>query len=100
MITGDVIFDLPFYNAKGILTGGDIYGPRYRIAKIAVEQEPEEEGGESSSQDFFEVCIWNASTCYEKTPEEMITRKTFSFDAEGREAVLAWLNEMIPEKKM
>ena len=23
MITGDVIFDLPFYNAKGILTGGD-----------------------------------------------------------------------------
>ena len=100
MITGEVIFDLPFYNAKGILTGGDIYGPRYRIAKIAVEQEPEEEGGEPSSQDFFEVCIWNASTCYEKTPEEMITRKTFSFDAEGREAVLAWLNEMIPEKKL
>ena len=28
VITGDVIFDLPFYNAKGILTGGDIYGPR------------------------------------------------------------------------
>lgn len=22
VITGDVIFDLPFYNAKGILTGG------------------------------------------------------------------------------
>ena len=37
MITGDVIFDLPFYNAKGILTGGDIYGPRYRIAKLTVE---------------------------------------------------------------
>lgn len=98
MITGDVIFDLPFYNAKGILTGGDIYGPRYRIAKITVEQEAEE-GSEPVSEDFFEVCVWHASTCYEKTPEDMITRKTFPFDAGGREAVLAWLNEVIPEKK-
>ena len=65
MITGDVIFDLPFYNAKGILTGGDIYGPRYRIAKLTVEHEPVEEGGETTSENFFEVCIWHASTCYE-----------------------------------
>ena len=91
MITGDVIFDLPFYNAKGILT-------RYRIAKLTVEHEPVEEGGETTSENFFEVCIWHASTCYEKTPEEQITRKIFPFDAEGREAVLAWLNEQIPER--
>lgn len=98
VITGDMIFDLPFYNAKGILTGGDIYGPRYRIAKLTVEHEPVEEGGETTSENFFEVCIWHASTCYEKTPEEQITRKTFPFDAEGREAVLAWLNEQITER--
>lgn len=53
MITGDVIFDLPFYNAKGILTGGDIYGPRYRIAKLTVEHEPVEEGGETTSREFL-----------------------------------------------
>ena len=46
MITGEKIFDLPFYNAKGILTGGDVFGPRYRIAKLTVEEAPEEEGGE------------------------------------------------------
>ena len=93
MITGDKIFDLPFYNAKGILTGGDIYGPRYRIAKLTVEHEPEEEGGEGKKEDFFDVSVWHASTCYEKTPEELITRKRFPFDAEGREAMLKWLNE-------
>lgn len=32
VITGDVIFDLPFYNAKGILTGGVLLDLRYRIA--------------------------------------------------------------------
>ena len=37
MITGEKIFDLPFYNAKGILTGGDVFGPRYRIAKLTVQ---------------------------------------------------------------
>ena len=43
MITGEKIFDLPFYNAKGILTGGDVFGPRYRIAKLTVEEAPEKE---------------------------------------------------------
>lgn len=99
MITGDKIFDLPFYNAKGILTGGDIYGPRYRIAKLTVEHEPAEEGGEAEKEDFFDVSVWQAATCYEKTPEELITKKQFPFDAEGREAMLAWLNEVIPENR-
>lgn len=99
MVTGEKIFDLPFYNAKGILTGGDIYGPRYRIAKITVEEAPEEEGGEGTKTDYFDVCVWNAGTCFEKTPEECKTYKRFPFDAEGREAVITWLNEQIPEKQ-
>ena len=51
-----------------------------------------------SSENFVAVWLWQASTCYEKTPEVHFTRKTFPFDAEGREAVLAWLNEQIPER--
>ena len=99
MITGEKIFDLPFYNAKGILTGGDVFGPRYRIAKLTVEEAPEEEGGEGTKSDYFDVCVWDGSTCYEKTPEENRTHRQFPFDADGREAVIAWLNEQIPEKQ-
>lgn len=93
MITGDVIFDLPYYDAGGIFTGGNIYGPRYRIAKITIEQEPETEGGEAETKKLFQVHIWNGSTCFEKTPEELFRERTFPFDAQGRESVLAWLNE-------
>ena len=99
MITGEKIFDLPFYNAKGILTGGDVFGPRYRIAKLTVEEAPEEEGGEGTKTDYCDVGVCDGSTCYEKTPGENRTHRQFPFDADGREAVIAWLNEQIPEKQ-
>lgn len=37
--------------------------------------------------------VWPQPSCYEAAPEEIRTRRDFSFTEEGRLTALAWLNE-------
>lgn len=81
MVEKEKILTLPFYSYKGIFTGSD-EGIRYRIAKISEED-----------VDMFEVYVWREPYGFEATPKEEMEKQTFAFTEEGKEELVAWLNQ-------
>ena len=92
MVKEEDILNFNFFVYKGILTGSS-KDFRYRIKKDAVKK------GEEEEETVLRVWCWKGLYCFEKTPEEEIRVKDFSFDEEGRKQAILWLNEMEKEIK-
>lgn len=76
---------------------GSHRGMRFRIARNPMEDvalAPPEKKGDA----VFEAIIWPEPFCFEATPEDKKTRKTFPFDIEGKEQMIAWLNEQYEKR--
>ncbi len=71
---------------------GSHKGMRFRIARDPMDDvslvSPEEKG-----EAEFEVIIWPEPFCFEVTPDEQKTSHKFPFTLEGKEQMVAWLNE-------
>ena len=95
-ITAKTILPFQFYTYKQPFTGS-CQGMRYRI--VRQEEQPEKaeaeaaEGTEAKPVPYFLASVWKEPYAYEHTPPEEIENKRFSFDEEGYQQVLAWLNE-------
>lgn len=71
---------------------GSHRGMRFRLARNPMEDvflTPPDKKGEA----VFEATVWPEPFCYEVTPDEQKTTRTFPFDMEGKEQMVAWLNE-------
>lgn len=71
---------------------GSHRGMRFRLARDPMEDcaltPPEKK-----SPAVFEAIIWPEPFCFEATDESEKIRATFPFDMEGKEQMIAWLNE-------
>lgn len=71
---------------------GSHRGMRFRLARNPMEDvallSPDKKGDA-----VFEAVVWPEPFCYEMTPEEKKTAKSFPFNMEGKEQMVAWLNE-------
>lgn len=90
MVKEEDVLNFNFFVYKGIFTGSS-KDFRYRIKKDTIKKEEEET--------VLRTWCWEGPYCFEKTPEEEIRVKDFSFDEEGRRQAIAWLNEMEQELK-
>ncbi len=80
------------YYEHGQAYMGSHRGMRFRLAREPMEDVallPEEKKGDA----VFEATIWPEPFCYEMTPNEKKTTATFPFNMEGKEKMIAWLNE-------
>lgn len=71
---------------------GSHRGMRFRLARNPMEDcflTPPDKKGEA----VFEAIIWPEPYCFEATPDALKTTATFPFDVEGKEKMVAWLNE-------
>lgn len=57
---------------------GSMKGMRYRVIR---------------EEEIFRAAVYPEPYCYEATPEDKKIRKEFPFTEQGREEVIAWLNE-------
>jgi len=69
---------------------GSLKGMRYRLHKKQIEE---------SDDTVIEVCIWPQPFSYAATADEEKEYKDFSFDEEGRLAIVEWLNSKYEEEK-
>lgn len=77
---------LPYVN-RSVYTGS-YQGMRYRLKKSAKEEEVS-----------LEAVIYPEPRCFEATPEEEKTFRNFSFDQNGFDEAVAWLNEEYEKQK-
>lgn len=89
MVKEQDILNFNFFAYKGIFTGSS-KDFRYRMKKDTVKKGEDEET-------VLRAWCWKGLYCFDKTPEEIIQVKDFSFDEEGRKQAIAWLNEMEQE---
>ncbi len=71
---------------------GSHRGMRFRLARDPMDDvflTPPEKKGEA----VFQAIVWPEPFSFEMTPEEQKTMRTFPFDPEGKEQMVAWLNE-------
>lgn len=71
---------------------GSHRGMRFRIARDPMDDvalTPADKKGDAE----FLVIIWPEPYCYEATPDEQKTIMRFPFTVEGKERMVAWLNE-------
>lgn len=71
---------------------GSHRGMRFRLNRDPMEDvalTPADKKGEA----VFSATIWPEPFCFEKTPDEQKTTKPFAFDMQGKEEMIAWLNE-------
>ena len=69
---------------------GSFQGMRYRIEKQEADNEPT----------VLKTTIWPQPFCFDKTPDEKKSEKTFEFSPEGLAQAVNWLNDRyISEKK-
>lgn len=71
---------------------GSHRGMRFRLARNPMENcflTPADKKGEA----VFEAVVWPEPYCFEKTQDELKTMAEFPFDEEGKEQMIAWLNE-------
>lgn len=71
---------------------GSHRGMRFRLSRNPMDDvalAPPDKKGEA----VFEAIIWPEPFCFEATPDEQKTTQTFPFDEEGKEQMIAWLNE-------
>lgn len=79
MITNDDILNMNFYQKEKFT--GSYRGMRYLIKK------------DSEDGDVFRVTNWPGPYNFATTDDTKKTTATFPFTPEGKEAVVAWLNE-------
>lgn len=71
---------------------GSHRGMRFRLARNPMEDvalKPQDQKGEA----VFEAVVWPEPFCYEATSDDKKVTATFPFDTEGKEQMIAWLNE-------
>lgn len=86
---------------------GSFHGMRYRIekAEIPLENASEENADTENkkkpeTQTVLKTFIWPQPFCFDKTPDEQKSEKSFEFTSEGLAQAVDWLNERyVNEKK-
>lgn len=71
---------------------GSHRGMRYRIARDPMDDvalAPPDKKGEAA----FEIIIWPEPFSFDATEDDKKTKKNFPFTIEGKEEMIAWLNE-------
>lgn len=71
---------------------GSHRGMRFRLARNPMEDvalKPQDQKGAA----VFEAVVWPEPFCYEVTPDEKKVTAAFPFSMEGKEQMIAWLNE-------
>ncbi|MDO5423070.1 MAG: hypothetical protein Q4F41_05030 [Eubacteriales bacterium] len=81
MIEIKAIMSLPFLKKERFT--GSYQGMQYRLEKAG---------------DELRATVFSGPYCFDKTPEEKKVSAMFSFDAEGLDAAIAWLNSRYEEK--
>lgn len=104
MITSDDILNMNFYKKEKFT--GSYQGMRYLIKKDAIPAAPSDSTGADASPadapamtDVFRVTIWPGPYNFASTDDDKKTSATFPFTPEGKEAVVAWLNEQWQSRK-
>ncbi|MDK2807573.1 MAG: hypothetical protein PWP24_306 [Clostridiales bacterium] len=73
---------------KEVYTGSK-KGMRYRLERIG------------EKPDFqIKVSVWPEPFCFDKTEETKITSQIFSFDEDGKNQIVDWLNEIYTAKQI
>ena len=89
MIKESDILSLNYYN-YGQPFSGSCQGMRYRLIKR--EQEQQEDG--TVIPPVLHVTVWPEPFSFENTDRALMKEKDFEFSGEGKEAAVAWLNDM------
>ena len=76
MIKKETFMPIQFFKKEAFT--GSMKGMRYRVA----------ESGEE-----LEAVVYPGPYCYEVTPQEQKTRKTFPFSQEGIDQAVDWIND-------
>lgn len=106
MITSDDILNMNFYKKEKFT--GSYQGMRYLIKKDAVPDESSDSApamtGDSlkdapAMTDVFRVTIWPGPYNFASTDDDKKTSATFPFTPDGKDAVVAWLNEQWQSRK-
>lgn len=104
MITSDDILNMNFYKKEKFT--GSYQGMRYLIKKDAVPDEPSDSAPADASPedapamvDVFRVTIWPGPYNFASTDDDKKTSATFPFTPDGKDAVVAWLNEQWQNRK-
>ncbi|MBP3489447.1 MAG: GNAT family acetyltransferase [Roseburia sp.] len=104
MITNDDILNMNFYKKEKFT--GSYQGMRYLIKKDAIPAAPSDSAGADAPPadapamtDVFLVTIWPGPYNFASTDDDKKTSATFPFTPEGKEAVVAWLNEQWQSRK-
>lgn len=71
---------------------GSYQGMRYRLKKETAVSEGEEE------KEVIRAVIWPEPFAFSNTPEEKKEQEDFSFDQEGLEKAVEWLNHKYEEE--
>ena len=77
------------YYTYGQPFSGSYEGMRYRVER----QFDKDEQGKDTGDPYFAAAVWPEPFCYEVTDQEKIERKRFPFSEEGKDQLIAWLNE-------
>lgn len=94
MIQDTDIYGVNYFRYGEAFYGSDT-GMRYRIEK---NQEEVPEGQEKPSP-RLKVTIWPEPMGYDATGDKEKETNYFSFDSQGRDEMIAWLNEKHQEEK-
>lgn len=106
MITSDDILNMNFYKKEKFT--GSYQGMRYLIKKDTAPAEPSgsapsdaqaSAGDAPAMSDVFHVTIWPGPYNFVSTDDSLKTSATFPFTPEGKEQVVAWLNEQWQSRK-
>jgi hypothetical protein len=87
MITRKDVMPTNYYK-KEAFTGSDA-GMRYMLRKKEQEDAPV----------LLEAIVWPQPFSFEKTPDDQKVAETFTFDEEGIEKAITWLNGIHEERK-
>ena len=71
---------------------GSHRGMRFRIARNPME-DVSLKSADAKGEAVFEVIIWPEPYSFENTSDDKKTTATFPFDMDGKEQMIAWLNE-------
>lgn len=91
MIDLSGMISIPFLK-KSVFTGSH-KGMRYLLRKDAKESEEAADGEPAKTETVLTTVIWPEPFNYVTTAEEKKHSRQFSFDQEGIQAAVAWMNE-------
>lgn len=91
MVKAEEILSMEFLK-KTEFTGSNS-GMRYRLEKY--EKKSTSEDGEERVDKYLLCTIWPEPFNFHTTPEEQKERKEFSFDRDGVEDAVAWMNDRL-----